>query len=414
MTLLHTLTSSLTSGDDDALAVLIHHEDDWAALAVKPKGVLLVLWDARDPKESSWEEIARRSSEALLAQKGRTLDGLASAWMVVGLVGSALSAEELEESPSRIEALGRAVRWIVVRSDRPTYGDRHPAPNRGARQVFSEVENVIRLALIRRPPADETSLAQREEAGRRLLVAEATARSRARIPLATATLGAIFLGVFGLETASGYPVTVSTLRHLGGLNRALVLGGEFERLLASSLLHGGFLHLASNIVALGFFGSILERFLGAARIIVLFSAAALGGALACLFFGRPDVIAVGASGGIFGIMGAICGLGMRESGLFGMKSASLRSIAFASIAQNIVFSLGPGVSLLGHVGGALTGLALGASGLLSRGLVQLASATPTSGRPSSQAAYQVASLGCLLAFILSLAVATSRGDLPPP
>lgn len=129
------------------------------------------------------------------------------------------------------------------------------------------------------------------------------------------------------------------------------LTGHFEpwRLLTTALIHGGFVHLALNMLALWMIGRSLEPLLGRWRFLTLYVLSALGGsvAVALLSFLTP---VVGASGAIFGLFGALLVIG-RHIG------ANIGGIAIV-LGVNLVIGFIPGfnVSWQAHVGGLLVGL----------------------------------------------------------
>lgn len=132
------------------------------------------------------------------------------------------------------------------------------------------------------------------------------------------------------------------------------LTGRFEpwRLLTAALVHGGFFHLALNMLALFMIGSSLEPLLGKARFLTLYVLSALGGsvAVALLSFLTP---VVGASGAIFGLFGALLVIG-RHIG------ANIAGIAIV-LGINLVIGFVPNfnVSWQAHIGGLVVGLLVG-------------------------------------------------------
>ncbi len=124
------------------------------------------------------------------------------------------------------------------------------------------------------------------------------------------------------------------------------------RVLTVLLVHGSLLHLGLNMLALWMIGRILEPLVGRWRFLVLYLLSGLGGsaAMAALAFGTP---AVGASGAIFGLFGALLVIG-RHIG------ADVAQIALV-IGINLVIGFIPGfnVAWQAHVGGLATGALVG-------------------------------------------------------
>ncbi len=134
--------------------------------------------------------------------------------------------------------------------------------------------------------------------------------------------------------------------------------GEDWRLITSAFLHIGPAHLALNMLALLLFGSELERALGRWRYLAVYLIAAIGGSVAIELFGDPAQPVAGASGAIWGLMGAFGVLAVTSRG-------DVRGI-LTLLAINLAISvLVPGISLLGHLGGLV-------AGFLAAGIVVLA------------------------------------------
>ncbi|RZU33826.1 rhomboid family intramembrane serine protease [Blastococcus saxobsidens] len=132
----------------------------------------------------------------------------------------------------------------------------------------------------------------------------------------------------------------------------LVQLGEPWRLLTAAFLHIGLVHLALNMLALLVFGSELERQLGRWRFLGLYLVSALGGSTVIQLFGEPLRPVAGASTAIYGLLGA---LGV----LMVLRRQDIRGI-LVLLAINVFISFLPGVSLLGHLGGLVTGAVVAA------------------------------------------------------
>ncbi|MEI4271664.1 rhomboid family intramembrane serine protease [Klenkia sp. LSe6-5] len=127
----------------------------------------------------------------------------------------------------------------------------------------------------------------------------------------------------------------------------LVDQGEWWRVVTSAFTHASVVHLALNMVALLLFGSELERTLGKGRYLTVYLVSALGGAASLQLFGAYAGGVVGASGAIYGLLGALgVVLVARKQDLRGLLTL---------LAINLAISLLPGVSLLGHLGGLVAG-----------------------------------------------------------
>jgi membrane associated rhomboid family serine protease len=124
--------------------------------------------------------------------------------------------------------------------------------------------------------------------------------------------------------------------------------GEWWRLITSAFLHYGVLHLGMNMLVLWFIGPALEDYFGHARYALVYFVSGLAGAAGALIW-SPTALSVGASGAIWGLMGAALVLEARRIYVFGGQAMGL-------VVFNLVFTfLVPGVSIGGHIGGMIGG-----------------------------------------------------------
>jgi membrane associated rhomboid family serine protease len=145
----------------------------------------------------------------------------------------------------------------------------------------------------------------------------------------------------------------------GALYGPLVAQGEWWRLLTSAFLHANLVHIALNMLMLWWFGRALEGLLGRGRFLGIYLVSALAGAAGALLV-NPAAFTVGASGAIFGILGAGVVLERRRIYVFGGG-------ALGVVLLNVLFTFAvPNISIGGHfgglVGGALAVLALAGFG----------------------------------------------------
>jgi membrane associated rhomboid family serine protease len=159
----------------------------------------------------------------------------------------------------------------------------------------------------------------------------------------------------------------------------IAVDGEYWRLLGSAFLHIGLLHLAGNLLALAIVGPALERVFGWWRFLAIYLVSALGGSVAVYLFGSPFGAVAGASGAIYGLFAATL-IVVRKLGL------DARFMVLA-VALNFAVSFAPGISLLGHLGGFVTG------GLLTLAMVYAPKASRTS--------LQILAIGVIVAVMVS-------------
>ena len=128
-----------------------------------------------------------------------------------------------------------------------------------------------------------------------------------------------------------------------------VADGQWWRLVTAGFLHGGFFHLALNMVALWVVGPSLEAALGRARFVALYGTALLAGSTASYLFNEPAVYSLGASGAIFGLFGAtivILRRLRRDVGAF-------VGIVLVNLLLPLFF---PNIDWRAHVGGLVAGV----------------------------------------------------------
>jgi membrane associated rhomboid family serine protease len=135
-----------------------------------------------------------------------------------------------------------------------------------------------------------------------------------------------------------------------------VADGEYWRLITSAFLHGSILHLGLNMLMLYWIGAPIEEAIGRARFLILYLVSGLAGAAGALLFTDANAITVGASGAIFGLLGAAVVFERQGTHVLGGSALSI-------IILNLVLTFAvPNISIGGHVGGlvggALGGLAL--------------------------------------------------------
>jgi membrane associated rhomboid family serine protease len=175
----------------------------------------------------------------------------------------------------------------------------------------------------------------------------------------TKALIAVNVAVFLLELATGGSlngrgstiyekgVLVSTAYDSSG-HLVGVAHGEWWRLVTAAFLHYGIFHLAVNMYSLWFVGQTLEHALGRGRYLLLYLVSGIAGSAGALLL-SPNGLTAGASGAIFGILGAALIMERRGSMVFGGQALTL-------IVINLVITfLIPGISIGGHLGGLVGG-----------------------------------------------------------
>jgi len=193
--------------------------------------------------------------------------------------------------------------------------------------------------------------------------AQASSQAVAYRPPVTTALMGINVGVFALMVLSGvsfFSPSVGDLLKWGANNGALSLGTQPWRMLTSTYVHGGIVHIALNMWCLWNLGKLAERIFDRWTYVLVYTACGIGGSIASLWW-HPTVVGVGASGAIFGLAGALIAaiyLGKLPypKQAFGGVLRSL--LAFAG--YNLLF--GAAITVVdnsAHIGGLIMGLLLG-------------------------------------------------------
>jgi membrane associated rhomboid family serine protease len=185
-------------------------------------------------------------------------------------------------------------------------------------------------------------------------VAEKTATGigSRRMNAVTIALIAINVAVALVELGINGSFTNNNVFVKGVLWGPFVADGEWWRLVTAMFLHANILHLAVNMYSLYYVGSILEHVIGRWRFLLLYFASGVAGSAGALVW-SPSQPSVGASGAIFGVLGALFVLERRGTIASGGQIAMLIVINLV-----ITFTLSSFISVGGHVGGLIGGIAL--------------------------------------------------------
>ncbi len=187
----------------------------------------------------------------------------------------------------------------------------------------------------------------------------------------TSALTVAIVACFAVEVAisrdafTGEGATLSVVYRMGGIHQPAILAGEWQRLIGAPFLHFGLLHLAMNGWAQWSLGAPIEFLVGPWRFLILWVVSALGASLTSLFFNESS-IAAGASGAIFGLLGAFTTfIFFRKDVLPQPVPRALRNGVLATLLLNLMISFIPSIDMAAHAGGFVTGAIL-ALGLVKR------------------------------------------------
>ncbi len=185
-------------------------------------------------------------------------------------------------------------------------------------------------------------------------------RGRSAAYSVTQVLIAVNVLVFIAEVATGTPLGGVTQAAQGTLYVKGALYGPFitilhqyYRLLTAGFLHDGILHIAFNMWFLYILGPMLESAIGRLNYVIVYFASLLAGSFGALLF-APQIPTVGASGALFGILGALIVVAYYR------RISIWQSGLGLILVINIVFSLTVAdISIGGHLGGLVGGALCG-------------------------------------------------------
>ena len=166
------------------------------------------------------------------------------------------------------------------------------------------------------------------------------------------TLTAMFL----VELARGAIANDAELLRLGALPDSGQIHNEYWRLITFGFLHWDLRHLLLNTVLLFLLGPIVERRAGTVALLIIFLSASVASGAGIIVKHQiwpADGVSLGASGGMFGLLGAGLVLVFRQP-----SPSRLRTVLVAALVLGLIYSFLPGVSMIGHVVGLIIGTAM--------------------------------------------------------
>jgi membrane associated rhomboid family serine protease len=185
--------------------------------------------------------------------------------------------------------------------------------------------------------------------------------------IGTAMIAMSISTVWALSTLWGSTTDPGHMVRMGAWTQ-LLGWREPWRLLSHTWLHFDLEHLLMNLLSLVLFGWPLERAIGWRRLWLLYACAGAAGCVLAALLQRP-VLMAGASGAIFGLLGALATLAVfPRRMLHAGEVAVLREALWPMGLALVLMSFQPGTSWGGHLGGLAVGVLAGATGLLIVGL----------------------------------------------
>lgn len=178
-------------------------------------------------------------------------------------------------------------------------------------------------------------------------------------PAVTITLVIINIMVFVIMELIGDTENTVFMMKTGAVWPPFILDGQYWRLITSNFMHFGFEHIMNNMLVLACAGPILEKALGHIRYLILYLFAGIGGSVLSflqMLYSGTYAVAAGASGAIFGIIGALLWIVIRHKGRY--ETLTGKGLLFM-IVISLYYGISSGeVDNWGHIGGVVMGFLL--------------------------------------------------------
>jgi membrane associated rhomboid family serine protease len=159
----------------------------------------------------------------------------------------------------------------------------------------------------------------------------------------TKFLSILLIAIFLLQELTG-----TLLVKNFALFAPLVTSGEWWRLISAGFLHGSIIHLLFNVYILWVIGSQLESIVGNIKFIIIYFVSLLGGSVASYLFSPFGSYSIGASGAIFGLMGAMLVVGRKRN----LDISQITTLVAINVVIGFVLS---GIDWRAHLGGLAAG-----------------------------------------------------------
>lgn len=145
-----------------------------------------------------------------------------------------------------------------------------------------------------------------------------------------------------------------TLLRLGAIVPVLIKEeSEYYRLVAAMFLHGSIFHFLMNGLVLFYLGGFVERYLGYIKFFLLYMFSGIVSSLVVTYFGASNVLTIGASGALYGVIGALFILiTIKPTWFPPQASKSIRTLIIVNLILTFVV---PSISIEGHLGGLIAG-----------------------------------------------------------
>ena len=159
--------------------------------------------------------------------------------------------------------------------------------------------------------------------------------------------------ILGINSNNFFNIGINALVNFGGNNLLIVQSGEVWRLISAAFLHVSLIHLLVNMYSLVIIGTQVETFIGKFKFLFVYLISAICGNLLSLIFNEANIVSVGASGAIFGLMGALLYFGYHYR-LY--LSEAIKTQIIPVIVLNLLLGfMVNGVDNAAHIGGLIGG-----------------------------------------------------------
>ena len=168
----------------------------------------------------------------------------------------------------------------------------------------------------------------------------------------------VIVGIYGNNF---FNFDANVLAKFGANNILLIKNGEIYRLLTCAFLHVGLIHLVVNMYSLRVIGPSVEGLIGKGKFVFIYLISAISASLMSLVFVDSNIVSVGASGAIFGLMGALLYFGYHYRLYLNdaIKTQIIPVILFNLIMGFMMPGIDNGAHIGGLIGGYLATMAIG-------------------------------------------------------
>ena len=168
----------------------------------------------------------------------------------------------------------------------------------------------------------------------------------------------VIVGIYGNNF---FNFDANVLAKFGANNILLIKNGEIYRLLTCAFLHVGLIHLVVNMYSLRVIGPSVEGLIGKGKFVFIYLISAISASLMSLVFVDSNIVSVGASGAIFGLMGALLYFGYHYRLYLNdaIKTQIIPVIVFNLLIGFMISGIDNGAHIGGLIGGYLATMAIG-------------------------------------------------------